>query len=85
MIGPVGTCVNFLGCDIWLQAGFGKGAIFMKKDVKKDTSKEIDAAKRDTVSKLIKTAAFAAPVVATFAIDGKMNTSFALATNMTSS
>lgn len=33
----------------------------------------VDEQKRETVRKLIRTAAFTAPVVATFAIDGKLN------------
>jgi hypothetical protein len=33
----------------------------------------VDEHKRETVRTLIRTAAFAAPVVATFAIDGKLN------------
>jgi hypothetical protein len=33
----------------------------------------VDEQKRDTVRTLIRTAAFTAPVVATFAIDGKLN------------
>ena len=33
----------------------------------------IDEAKRDTIRKLVRTAAFTAPVVATFAIDGNLN------------
>lgn len=33
----------------------------------------IDERKRDTISKLVRTAAFTAPVLATFAIDGSLN------------
>ncbi len=33
----------------------------------------VDEQKRETIRKLIRTAAFTAPVVATFAIDGKLN------------
>ena len=33
----------------------------------------VDEQKRETVRKLIRTAAFTAPVVASFAIDGKLN------------
>lgn len=33
----------------------------------------VDEKKRDTIRTLIRTAAFTAPVVATFAIDGKLN------------
>ncbi|WP_337660508.1 hypothetical protein [Anderseniella sp. Alg231-50] len=33
----------------------------------------VDEQKRDTVRKLVRTAAFSAPVIATFAIDGKLN------------
>ena len=33
----------------------------------------IDQTKRDTIRKLVRTAAFTAPVVATFAIDGNLN------------
>ena len=34
----------------------------------------IDESKRETIRTLVRTAAFTAPVIATFAIDGKMNT-----------
>ncbi|MEM7634439.1 MAG: hypothetical protein AAF299_07755 [Pseudomonadota bacterium] len=34
----------------------------------------VDESKRETIRKLVRTAAFTAPVIATFAIDGKMNT-----------
>jgi hypothetical protein len=46
----------------------------------KNTEKAIeavDAGKRDTVKKLVTAAAFTAPVISTFAIDGKMNAAFA--------
>jgi hypothetical protein len=33
----------------------------------------IDEGKRETIRKFVKTAAFTAPIVATYAIDGKMN------------
>mgnify|MGYP000465589254 CR=1 FL=1 len=33
----------------------------------------VDEKKRDTVRKFVRTAAFAAPVIATYAIDGKLN------------
>jgi hypothetical protein len=38
-----------------------------------DKLESIDESKRDTVRKLVQTAAFTAPAVASFAIDGKMN------------
>jgi hypothetical protein len=38
-----------------------------------DKLESIDESKRDTVRKFVKTAAFTAPIVATYAIDGKMN------------
>lgn len=51
-----------------------------------DTAAEaIDASKRDTVKKLVTAAAFTAPVISTFAIDGKMNAAFAVAPNSSSS
>lgn len=33
----------------------------------------VDEKKRDTVRKFVRTAAFAAPVIATYAIDGKLS------------
>ncbi len=45
----------------------------------------IDSSKRDTVRKLVTAAAFAAPVISTFAIDGKMNAAFAGGSNTTAS
>jgi len=56
----------------------------MTKDVEK-SFEQIDASKRATIKKLVTTAAFAAPVVSTFAIDGKLNTAFAGFSNTTSS
>lgn len=44
----------------------------------------VDEKKRETVRTLIRTAAFTAPVIATFAIDGKLNIASA-GSNMTSS
>jgi hypothetical protein len=41
-----------------------------------DKLESIDESKRDTVRKLVQTAAFTAPAVASFAIDGKMNKAF---------
>jgi hypothetical protein len=41
-----------------------------------DKLESIDEGKRDTVRKLVQTAAFTAPAVASFAIDGKMNKAF---------
>ncbi|MEM9470534.1 MAG: hypothetical protein AAGA00_01160 [Pseudomonadota bacterium] len=37
----------------------------------------IDESKRETIRTLVRTAAFTAPVIATFAIDGKMSSSLA--------
>ncbi len=51
----------------------------------KTTVEAIDAGKRDTVRKLVTAAAFAAPVISTFAIDGKMNAAFAGTMNTTAS
>lgn len=47
----------------------------------------IDNSKRDTVRKLVIATAFTAPVVSSFAIDGKMSSAFAGAdvSNMTAS
>lgn len=53
---------------------------------KKKSLETIDAGKRDTIRKLATAAAFTAPVISTFAIDGKMNAAFAgNASNMTAS
>ena len=46
---------------------------------------KIDASRRDTVRKLVLATAFTAPVISTFAIDGKMNAAFAGNPNTTSS
>jgi hypothetical protein len=48
---------------------------------KKKSLETLDAGKRDTVRKLVTAAAFAAPVISTFAIDGKMNAAFAGSAN----
>lgn len=45
----------------------------------------IDVSKRDTIRTLVRTAAFTAPVVASFAVDGKLTSSLAGAVSMSNS
>jgi len=53
-------------------------------DKVEETLEQIDEQKRDTVRTLIRSAAFAAPIVSSFAIDGKMSLASA-GSNTTSS